>query len=122
MPRATNAPAARRRHKKFLSLASGYRSSRHRLFKTAFQAVERAGIYAYRDRKVRKREFRRLWIARINAASRACGMSYNRFIRGLKLANVDLNRQALAEIAATDEAAFEQLVRLAKASLEQPSA
>ena len=122
MPRATNAPAARRRHKKILELASGFRGSRHRLFKTAFQAAEKAGVYAYRDRKARKREFRRLWIARINAASRASGMSYNRFIRGLKLANVDLNRQALAEIAATDESAFEQLVKLAQAGLDGATA
>lgn len=121
MPRATNAPAARRRHKKILELASGFRGSRHRLFKSAFQATEKAGVYAYRDRKARKREFRRLWIARINAASRACGMSYNRFIRGLKLANIELNRQALAEIAVTDDAAFEQLVKMAQAGLEAPS-
>jgi len=121
MPRATNAPAARRRHKKVLKRASGYRGSRHRLYKVAFQAVEHAGTYAYRDRRTRKRDFRRLWIARINAACRACGMNYSRFIRGLKLANVEVNRKMLAEIAATDEAGFEQLVHVAKTNLDGAS-
>ncbi len=121
MPRASNAAASRRRRKKVLKQASGYRGSRHRLYKTAFQAVEHAGVYAYRDRKARKRDFRKLWIARINAASRACGMSYSRFIQGLRLANVDINRKVLAEIAATDEASFEQLVELAKAKLDSAS-
>ena len=121
MPRATNAGASRRRRRKVLKLASGYRGSRHRLYKTAFQAVERAGAYAYRDRRTRKRDFRRLWIARINAASRACGMSYSRFICGLRLAEVDVDRKVLAEIAATDEVAFQQLVDLAKAKLDGAS-
>ncbi len=121
MPRATSAPASRRRRKKVLKLASGYRGSRHRLYKTAYQAVEHAGTYAYRDRKNRKRDFRKLWIARINAASRASGMSYSRFIRGLKLANVEVNRKMLAEIAATDEASFEQLVEVAKSTLDSAS-
>ena len=121
MPRATNAPASRRRRKKVLKRAAGYRGSRHRLYKTAYQAVEHAGTYAYRDRKTRKRDFRKLWIARINAAARSCGMSYSRFIRGLKMAEVDVNRKVLAEIAATDEASFEQLVELAKASLDGAS-
>lgn len=121
MPRATNAPASRRRRKSVLKRAAGYRGSRHRLYKTAYQAVEHAGVYAYRDRKVRKRDFRKLWIARINAATRSCGISYSRFIRGLKLANVDVNRKVLAEIAATDEASFEQLVELAKTNLESVS-
>jgi len=117
MPRATNSPTARRRHKKTLKLASGYRGSRHRLYKTAFQAVEHAGQYAYRDRKARKRDFRKLWIARINAATRAHGMSYSRFICALKQAEVDVNRKMLAELAATDEPAFQELVDLAKAQL-----
>ena len=121
MPRATNAPASRRRRKKYSKLASGYRGSRHRLLKTARQAVERAGQYAYRDRKQRKREFRKLWIARINAATRASGLSYSRFIRGLKLAEVDVNRKMLAEIAVSDEAAFTRLVELAKTKLQATS-
>lgn len=121
MPRATNAPASRSRHKKFLKLASGYRGSHHRLFKTARQTVEHALVYAYRDRKARKREFRQLWIARINAAARACGVSYSRFIQGLKLANIDINRKMLAEIAATDEVAFGQIVDAVKAQLNATS-
>jgi large subunit ribosomal protein L20 len=118
MPRATSSVASRKRRKKVIKLASGYRGSRHRLLKTAIQAVEHAGQYAYRDRKNRKRDFRRLWIARINAATRACGLPYSRFILGLKLANIDVNRKMLADIAATDEARFVQLVELVKAKLE----
>ncbi|MCP4639705.1 MAG: 50S ribosomal protein L20 [bacterium] len=118
MPRSTNAPASRERRKKYLKRAAGYRGSRHRLLKTARQAVEQAGVYAYRDRKVRKRDFRKLWIARINAATRASGLNYSRFIRGLKLANIDLNRKVLADMAVTDEAGFTKLVELAKAQLE----
>ena len=89
--------------------------------KTARQAVEHSGQYAYRDRKARKRDFRKLWIARINAATRQCGVPYSRFIQGLKKANVDVNRKMLAEIAATDQARFTELVELAKAQL-QPGA
>lgn len=100
-----------------MNLASGYRGSRHRLIKTAKQAVDHAGQYAYRDRKVRKREFRRLWIARINAGARANGITYSRFIAGLKAANIELDRKVLADIAVQDEAAFAQLVEQAKASL-----
>ncbi len=121
MPRATSAPASRSRRKKYTKLASGYRGSRHRLLKTARQAVEHAGTYAYRDRKARKRDFRKLWIARINAATRACGISYSRFICGLKLANIDLNRKVLAEIAATDETRFNEIVEQVKAKLEAAS-
>lgn len=121
MPRATNAPASRSRRKKFIRLASGYRGSRHRLLKTARQAVEHSGVYAYRDRKVRKREFRKLWIARINAATRASGLSYNRFMCGLKEARIDINRKMLAELAATDEAQFSRLIQLVKARLETAS-
>jgi large subunit ribosomal protein L20 len=117
MPRATGRPASRERRKKVLDLASGYRGSRHRLIKTAKQAVEHAGQYAYRDRKVRKREFRALWIARINAGARACGLSYNRFMEGMKLVNPTLNRKMLAEIAATDEVTFAELVELVRAKL-----
>lgn len=118
MPRSTNAPASRQRRKKVLKLAKGYRGSHHRLVKTAKQAIDHAGVYAYRDRKVRKREFRRLWIARINAATRANGLSYNRFMQGLKLAKLDVNRKMLAEIAATDAPRFTQIVDLVKAKLE----
>lgn len=118
MPRATSAPASRSRRKKILKLAKGYRGSRHRLLKTAKQAVDRAGNFAYRDRKVRKRDFRKLWIARINAATRANGLSYSRFMQGLKRANVDINRKMLAEIAVTDSARFAEIVEIAKANLE----
>ena len=118
MPRSTNAPASRNRRRKILKRAKGYRGSRHRLLKTAKQAVDHAGVYAYRDRKARKRDFRRLWIARINAATRANGMSYSRFIQGLKEANINVNRKMLADIAATDETRFTEIVKLAKTSLD----
>ena len=111
-------PASRDRRKKILKLAEGYRGSRHRLIKTAKAAVDHAGQYAYRDRKARKRDFRKLWIARINAGARAHGLSYSRFIDGLKKANIDLDRKVLADIAVHDEAAFAQLVEQAKAGLE----
>ena len=117
MPRSTNAPASRRRRKKFIKLASGYRGSRHRLIKTARQAVDHSGVYAYRDRKARKRDFRRLWIARINAAARAQGLPYSRFIQGLRDANIDVNRKMLAEIAATDESRFNELVEIVKSQM-----
>lgn len=118
MPRSTNAPASRQRRKKYIKLASGYTGGHRRLYKTVRQTVEHAGVYAYRDRKARKRDFRKLWIARINAATRACGISYSRFIQGLRLANITVNRKMLADIAATDEAHFSQLVQLVKSKLE----
>jgi large subunit ribosomal protein L20 len=118
MPRSTGRPASRERRKKILKLASGYRGSRHRLLKTAKQAVDHSGVYAYRDRKARKRDFRKLWIARINAATRAAGLTYSRFMKGLKLANIDVNRKMLAEIAATDEASFLRLVEVVKTTLQ----
>lgn len=118
MPRSTGAPASRNRRKKIIKLAKGYRGSRHRLLKTAKQAIDHAGQYAYRDRKNRKRDFRRLWIARINAATRANGLTYSKFIQGLKLANVDINRKMLAEIAVSDATAFTQIVETAKSNLE----
>ncbi len=121
MPRATNNPASRQRRKKILKQAAGYRGSRHRLIKTAIQAVEHAGVYAYRDRKVRKRDFRKLWIARINAGARANGLTYSRFINGLKRANIILDRKVLADLAVNDEATFSQLVEQARASLEAVS-
>ncbi|HOC69870.1 MAG TPA: 50S ribosomal protein L20 [Candidatus Hydrogenedentes bacterium] len=116
MPRATNNPASRQRRNKVLKLASGYRGSRHRLFKTAQQSVDHSGVYAYRDRKNRKREFRRLWIARINAGARANGMSYNRFMEGLRKAEIGLDRKVLAELAVNNSEAFAALVERAKAS------
>lgn len=117
MPRSTNAPASRARRKRIVKAAKGYRGSRHRLLKTAKQAVDRAGQYAYRDRRTRKRDFRRLWIARINAAVRSGGMTYSRFIQGLKLAEIDINRKMLAEMAATDEVRFNELVEIVKTKL-----
>ncbi len=118
MPRTNDAPASRRRRKKYIKLAKGYRGSRHRMLKTAKQAVDHAGQYAYRDRRNRKRDFRRLWIARISAATRAGGINYSQFIRGLKLAEVDVNRKVLADIAVSDLSHFNQLVDIAKAKLE----
>ena len=121
MPRSTNSPASRQRRKKVLKQAAGYRGSRHRLITTAIQAVEHAGTYAYRDRKVRKRAFRHLWVARINAGARANGISYSRFINGRKRANIELDRKVLADLAVNDEATFTQLCEKAKASLEAVS-
>jgi large subunit ribosomal protein L20 len=118
MPRSTPRVAARARRKKILKQAEGYRGSRHRLLKTAKQAIDHAGVYSYRDRKVRKREFRQLWIARINAGARANGMTYSRFISGLKIANINLDRKVLAEIAVSDEAAFSAIVTQVKAAVE----
>ncbi len=117
MPRATNAPASRARRKKILKMASGFRGGHRRLYKTARQAVERSLCFAYRDRRARKRDFRRLWIARINAAARACGVNYSRFMQGLKMANVEVNRKMLADLAVTDEVAFNHLVEVVKAQL-----
>ncbi len=117
MPRATNNPASRRRRKKIIKRASGYRGSRHRLIKTAQQAVEHSEQYAYRDRKARKRDFRRLWIARINAGARANGMNYNRFMEGLRKAEVGVDRKVLADLAVHNADAFACLVELAKSTL-----
>lgn len=118
MSRPNSRPASRDRRKKVLKLAEGYRGSRHRLFKTADAAVDHAGQYAFRDRKARKRDFRKLWIARINAGARANGITYSRFMDGLKKANIDLDRKVLADIAVQDEAGFARLCELAKAGLE----
>ncbi len=117
MPRSTNAPASRDRRRKVLKLAKGFRGSRHRLFRTAKGAVDHSGQYAYRDRRTKKRDFRQLWIARINAAVRAHGLSYSRFIQGLKLADITINRKMLADIAVRDEQAFGQIVAAAKSKL-----
>lgn len=104
---------ARRRRKKVLKLAKGFRGGRSKLFRTAADSVDKALNYAYRDRKARKRDFRALWIARINAGARMNNMSYSKFIHGLKLADVSLDRKVLAELAVSDPAAFSQIVNLA---------
>ena len=114
MPRATNNVAAHARHQKVLKKAKGYRGGKSRLFKTAKEAVEKSLQYAFRDRRARKREFRRLWIMRINAAARTHGMSYNALMSGLKTSNVEIDRKNLAELAVNDSAAFEALVNTAK--------
>jgi large subunit ribosomal protein L20 len=104
---------ARRRRNKVLKLAKGYRGGRSKLYRTAADSVDKALMYAYRDRKVRKRDFRRLWIARINAAARMHNLSYSRFMHGLKLANIDLDRKVLADLAIFDPAGFEKVASLA---------
>lgn len=109
--------AAHRRHKRYLAQAKGYRAGRHKLYRTAREAVERALCYAYRDRKVRKREFRKLWILRINAAARLSGLSYSRFMNGLTKAGVALDRKVLADLAVRQKEDFARLVDLAKAQL-----
>ena len=113
MSRVRRGFKARRRRNKVLKLARGYVGGRHRLYRTATEAVDRALSYAYRDRKVRKRDFRRLWIARINAACRINGMSYSKFIGGLKKAEVDLDRKVLANMAILDPNAFSQVAKTA---------
>ena len=114
MARVKRGVEAKRKHKKVLKLAKGYRGARSRTFKVAKQAVTRAGQYAYRDRKVKKRTFRSLWIIRINAAVRAHGMSYSVFMNSLKKANISLDRRVLANIAAEDSESFADLVEIAK--------
>ena len=103
-----------------MKLAKGYRGARHRLYRTAREAVMHAGQYAYRDRRVRKRDFRKLWIARVNAAARNAGMTYSRFMQGLRRAGVDLNRKMLADMAVSDPEAFAKVVEQAKAALSRP--
>ncbi len=108
---------ARKRRKKVLKLAKGFRGGRSKLFRTATDAVDKALMYAYRDRRVRKRDFRKLWIARINAATRMNNLSYSKFIHGLKLAGVELDRKVLAELAISDPSGFSQIVGLASEQL-----
>jgi large subunit ribosomal protein L20 len=117
MPRVKRGVTARARHKKILALAKGYRGRRGNVFRIAKQAVMRAGQYAYRDRRNRKRVFRALWIARINAASREHGISYSRFINGLSKAAIGLDRKVLAELAVNDKPAFAAIVAKVKTSL-----
>lgn len=119
MPRATNSPASRKRRKRTLAKAKGFRGFRSKNFRYAKDAVRKAQVYAYRDRKVRKRTFRNLWIQRINAATRAHGLSYSRFMEGLKAAGIELDRKVLADLAVTDEAAVEALIAQAKDALEK---
>jgi large subunit ribosomal protein L20 len=117
MARVKGAMSTRKRHKKILKLAKGYRGAKSKLFRTANQAVMKSLVYSYIGRKQKKRDFRKLWIARINAAARMNGISYSRFMNGLKKADITLNRKMLAEIAVSDPAAFTALVEKAKASL-----
>lgn len=117
MPRVKRGVTARARHKKVLALAKGYRGRRKNVYRVAKQAVMKAGQYAYRDRRQRKRQFRRLWIARINAAARLYGLSYSKFMNGLKKAAVEIDRKVLADIAVFDQNAFAQLVEKAKSAL-----
>ena len=117
MPRVKRGVTARARHKKVLALAKGYRGRRSKVFRIAKQAVMRAGQYAYRDRRNKKRVFRSLWIARINAAAREHGINYSRFIAGLNRAAIGLDRKVLAELAVNDKPAFAAIVSQVKASL-----
>ncbi len=109
MPRVKRGVTAHARHKKILDRAKGYRGRRKNVYRVAVQAVTKAGQYAYRDRRQRKRQFRTLWIARINAAARECGLSYSRFINGLKKADIAIDRKVLADIAVFDKTAFAAL-------------
>ncbi len=118
MPRVKRGKVAHRRHKAVLKEARGFVGGRHRLFRSAKETLMRAKRYAYRDRRVRKREFRRLWIARINAAARDRGLSYSRFMSGLRGAGIGLDRRSLAELAARDGEAFDQVVETAKKALK----
>ena len=114
MPRATNNPASKRRRKKILKQARGYRGGRSKLLRTASGAVDRAGVYAYRDRRQKKRNFRALWIARINAAARLHGLNYSRFMDGLQKSGIVLDRKVLANLAVTDADAFATLAAQVK--------
>ena len=117
MPRAKGGSKSRQRKKKILKLAKGYVGGRGRLYRSARETVEKALDYAYRDRRVRRREFRGLWITRINAAAQLNGLSYSQFIKGLKQAGVELDRKILADLAVSDMPAFGQIAQLAKAHL-----
>ena len=117
MPRVKRGVQARRKHKKILKAAKGYYGARSRVFRVAKQAVTKSGQYAYRDRRVKKREFRQLWIARINAQARVEGVNYSRFIAGLKKAEIELDRKVLSDIAIFDNPAFAALVEKSKADL-----
>ncbi len=118
MSRARGAPASRRRRKKVLKAAKGYRGARSKLIRTARETVQRAGQYAYRDRRARKGDMRRLWIIRINAGARLHGLSYSRLMHGLKEANVEIDRKMLAEMATNDADGFARLVDVAKGTVD----
>lgn len=115
--RATNAPASRKRRSRVLHAAKGFRMRRSKLYRYASDALDHGKQYAYRDRKIRKRTFRALWQVRINAAARGAGITFSRFMEGLKAAKITLDRKILADLAATDNAAFGELVNLAQAAL-----
>ncbi|HEY3755956.1 MAG TPA: 50S ribosomal protein L20 [Opitutaceae bacterium] len=117
MARATNSPASRKRRKKTLKYAKGYFGNKSKLFRYAKEAVQHAWQYAYRDRRKKKGDFRSLWIVRLNAACRDAGLSYSRFIEGLKAADIALDRKVLADLAVNDEIAFKSLVKTAQAAL-----
>jgi large subunit ribosomal protein L20 len=119
MPRVKGGTVTRKRRKRVLKLAKGYYGSKHTLYKVANQAVMKSLQYAYRDRRQKKRDFRKLWIARINAAARINGLSYSRLMHGLKVAGIEVNRKMLAELAISDEKAFAELASVAKANLSK---
>jgi large subunit ribosomal protein L20 len=121
MPRATNSPASRKRRKRVLKQAKGFRGARSKLYRYAKDAVRKAKLYHYRDRKNRKRSFRNLWVQRINAATRELGMTYSRFIEGLNAAGIELDRKVLSDMAIHDAAGFGQVVAAAKEALEKKS-
>ena len=118
MPRATNAPASRSRRKRRIKMAKGYRGNRSKLFRYAKEAVNHGLVYAFRDRKTKKRAYRALWNIRLNAACRSQGLTYSKFINGLKRAKIALDRKVLADIAVRDSGAFAKIVQLAKDSLK----
>lgn len=117
MPRTKHSVASNRRKKKVLKQAKGYSGGRSKLYRSAREAVNRALAYAYRDRRAKKRDFRKLWIARINAAARLNGMSYSRFINGLKKSDIEINRKVLADMALNEPESFSRLAEIAKESL-----
>jgi len=117
MPRVKGGIVTRRRHKKILKLAKGYFGSKHRLFKSANAQVMKSLMYAYRDRRQKKRDFRKLWITRINAQARMNGLSYSRLMHGLKVAGIEVNRKMLADLAVNDKVAFNELAIVAKGKL-----
>jgi large subunit ribosomal protein L20 len=122
MPRVKGGPKTRQRRKKVLKMAKGYVGGRRRLYRTAVDAVHRALAYSYRHRKARKRDFRRLWITRINAAARLQGISYSRLMEALRKAHIELDRKVLAELAVSDPGAFSKIAEKAKVSLQKGSA
>ena len=122
MPRVTNSPASRKRRKKVLNYAKGYYASKSKLFRYAKEAVQHAWQYAYRDRRKKKGEFRALWIVRLNAACRANGISYSRFIEGLRAANITMDRKVLSDLAIRDEVAFAAVVKQVQGALKAKAA